>query len=781
MICRDTDSCFAEIDAYCKGEKTGHALLVNVQNDDDYLRVLNRLQADRSKQCIFVSEHCAENGLPNLDDICLLITGDGCTVLIGVSQAAMLRSGEFLRDTVGKLLELPVRGHAVVLLTHAASPLGDFMAKNQKNAPKVVLVQGEESPLPRIRLARTAEDCAGLPAISGMKRLFGCLEQFGYAHSPEPTEITAVVPFSPALFSNAVYSVTPCDSVYRLLCRKHPDIASGTRETYAQDDRWRRLADLLEKRGSLSSVAENEFGAGSDYAPVIGKIWHSGDAFRMWLLWLCMKVLGTSGNRYLAFVIDLSETVSDFEEKLYMALLQINTDDPQFGRYYSERKELLRGMPENPVRTDAYCASVGRREKQAVYYLTDFSDREKRELLHCLSMYAYSEDELNRITERNFRSLFLYLQPFRFNAANMTLPAKDEALRDELTDYFQQYKMQKVTNRIRPDFLQRVEKYAQTRPYNKLQPRSAIVGMLPFSVKQNAQLFFFDALGVEYLAYIAEKCREYHLIAQISVGRAALPSITENNREFLSAFQREAKKIDALDELKHHSLVMDYTKCREPVHLFSELAVIDEQLKAIRSHLIHGNFEQAVVIADHGASRLAVIREEENPSSLVLDEKAEHSGRCCRVPEDPHIPNAEYENGFSVLADYSRFKGGRRANVEVHGGASLEEVLIVVIVLSRQPENAEICFVNPLIELRGKAIAAITVFSSTAMKQPRLLVDGKFYEGSFVGDEKHAKFELPELKRSRDCVADVYDGNACLARNLSFRVQKSVAKDILHF
>ena len=32
MNCKDIQSCFAEIDAYCNGEKTGHVLLVNTEN-----------------------------------------------------------------------------------------------------------------------------------------------------------------------------------------------------------------------------------------------------------------------------------------------------------------------------------------------------------------------------------------------------------------------------------------------------------------------------------------------------------------------------------------------------------------------------------------------------------------------------------------------------------------------------------------------------------------------------------------------------------------------------
>lgn len=112
-----------------------------------------------------------------------------------------------------------------------------------------------------------------------------------------------------------------------------------------------------------------------------------------------------------------------------------------------------------------------------------------------------------------------------------------------------------------------------------------------------------------------------------------------------------------------------------PVHLFRELEIIDVELKRIQSKLKQNSFEKAVIVSDHGASRLAVIFEQET-DLLQLDEKGQHSGRCCPVDADPNIPYASYWDGYSVLANYERFKSERKANVEVHGGASLEEMVV---------------------------------------------------------------------------------------------------------
>ncbi|MDE7310241.1 MAG: BREX-4 system phosphatase PglZ [Eubacterium sp.] len=775
MYCKDVHTCFAELEAYCNGEKTGHVLLVNTENYSIYHQIFARLQADVTKKCILVSEHCSQNGLPNIDDICSMITGDGCYVLAGISQVAMLRSARTLHHIIGKLLELPVRGYAIALLDHSAFHIKEYMAKNLKVERRVVLIDGNASVFPRIHLARSQKECIGIEPLPDMKHLFSYLENL--KETDYVQDITVMSTFSPAVFSDSMYSVSICDNIYISLTKVYSDLASGTDENYGTDEQWRRLSTELKKAGSFSAVLKNLFGESANFAFHLGKIANSGDSFQMWLLWLSMKVFGTSGNGYLAYVMENSHSVDDFENHLYMDLLKISVSDSIFDRYYSERKRLIDDMPENLSFIDLYCSMVGKHERNAVYYLTDFSDKEKYEFLHCLSIYDYGEEELMQITSSNFRSLYLYMQPFVFTSANTRLSDKDASLRSKFSDYFRKYKIQKLTNRVWPEFLELVESYAEIRPYNRLQARSSIVNKLP---RNNTQLFFFDALGVEFLSYIMAKCDEYGMVAELSIGYSFLPTITEKNKEFMQYFPSGVLKIDDLDELKHHSQVIDYRKCKEPVHLFQELEIIDKQLRQIQSQLVQRIFETAIIVSDHGASRLAVIHNEENPSSLTLDEKAEHSGRCCLAEEDPHIPFAAYENGFSVLANYSRFKGGRRANVEVHGGGTLEEVLVPVITLSRKPDNIEICFVDPVVELHGKETAAITLFSNIPLQQPRLLVNSQFYEGVFVGDQKHTKFEMPELKRSRNCVADIYDGDKKLVSELPFRVQRNMGRDILH-
>ena len=110
--------------------------------------------------------------------------------------------------------------------------------------------------------------------------------------------------------------------------------------------------------------------------------------------------------------------------------------------------------------------------------------------------------------------------------------------RNELLDnYFQDYKYQKVINKILPDFEAIVLEQAEKREYNLiLEPRSSKIEKLS---TKDSLLYFMDAMGVEYLGYIMSVCRELQLNAKITVCRCELPSITSRNKEFLELWDEK--------------------------------------------------------------------------------------------------------------------------------------------------------------------------------------------------------------------------------------------------
>ena len=263
--------------------------------------------------------------------------------------------------------------------------------------------------------------------------------------------------------------------------------------------------------------------------------------------------------------------------------------------------------------------------------------------------------------------LDFYLAEFKFGDAT-------------LTEYFQQYKTIKLRNLAAADFVAKVRELADQRPFNEFETRQSILDRLNNS--SAVKLYWLDALGVEFLSFITAYAAQIGLVTKIEIARADLPTLTTFNRTFYDEWLGDKfDKNPKLDELKHTPEKILKRRESFPEHyILSELKIIGAALEAIRCWLRENRRSKVILTSDHGASRLAVMFGRSIKYSL--QSVGEHGGRCCRVNDiDDKPPYSATENGYWVLADYGKIVGGRLSSVEVHGGATLEEVLVPVIEL----------------------------------------------------------------------------------------------------
>ena len=782
MHCADLNECFDQIAAYFSGDMSGHFLLVNTENQDDLQAIRQRMESDSNITCLYASADCPEGGLPDADVTINRAASVSPCAVFGLSQALMLQSRPALAAKADEMLERSIRGRGMIVLDHCRDLLEEDIRRDLRNGRHILFADAPEAsvtPLPRITLVRSEAECGLGKPLPDVKRLLARLERMTAEELIRYEELYVQTTLPAGIFRHSAYDIRASEGVYGALLKRWPDLNGSTRKEYGTEEQWILLSERMKASGTLAGVIAAEFGSSENLSAQIPDVTDAGDPDRSWLLWLGLKAFGAKNNRYLTFVLNHSKTAEDFEEHICMDLAEAKRTDPDFERMFAERRRLLDRMPENPGLIDRYCTAVGKYRPDAVYYLTDGSDAEIYHFLRYLSLYEYTDAELVAAAGHFSDALALYMEEFTFNEVNTRLSQADAGFRAELTRYFTAYKRQKLTNRIEPAFLQTVEDYAVSvpRPYNRLPARSAIVSKMD---RKDTELFFFDALGVEYLSFILKKCDAYGMVPELSIGHCELPSITVQNKEFFQYFDEEHRnKIDELDEMKHHSQIYDYQKCEYPTHLLAELRLIDEQLRKIHSMLVQGRIRRALIISDHGASRLAVLYGKERDAVIPLDEPGEHSGRCCRADDDPKLPAAAYENGFAVLANYERFKGGRKANVEVHGGASLEEVLVPVIALTRKQAGVEMCFVDDgLIPFNPKADSELVLYAGIPLERPRLLVNGALLEGTHMEDRQHARFILPRKTfRRGDFRADVYDGEKNLGVSLTFTVKKKTGEN----
>ncbi|MDR0286827.1 MAG: BREX-4 system phosphatase PglZ, partial [Clostridiales bacterium] len=191
-------------------------------------------------------------------------------------------------------------------------------------------------------------------------------------------------------------------------------------------------------------------------------------------------------------------------------------------------------------------------------------------------------------------------------------------------------------------------------------------------------------------------------------------------------------------------------------HLAKELDIIEKLINRAATELTLGHYKRFGITSDHGASRLAVLRRKEE--RYDTDTIGEHSGRCCKLFEPYDLPFAAEENGYLVLADYGRFKGSRIANVEVHGGASLEEAVIPIIELALREGSVTVTLLNDKAIIDFRTGTEIKLFINSPVKDVSVTVNGKAYPAIQI-DENHYAVKLPDMKRAGDYPANVYAGD----------------------
>lgn len=770
MECNTMDQCFDRIEAYCQKEITGHPLLVNTENAHDFQCLVKRMQLDGNKTCVFVHDYCGK-GLPQIDALFRDVKKKGCFVVIGLSSYVMLLGKKRAEELMARLQELSVAGHVIVLLSHMKEIRLSRMQQDQHLSYRVLLLEGDPTPLPSIYLASPEENSFGQLVLPNIQALLEKLEQY----DPVGGETSFAVRTSlhKEVFSESMYSIRSSKGIYKELLRAFPVLKGDLEESWGTKEEWERFAQEWKECLSWGALAEKHFGIDAHFSAILEREYEQADTYETWLYWLLLKVQGASEDAYLSYALGKSRHWQDLWEHIFLSLSSLSFQMREFEKYCEGRKRLLRlleGQTIPATWVSEYQDAIAQKGRDAIWYLFAGTAWEEKMLFQCLADYDYTKEEVMGVLKTHFPDLFAYMKSFTFTM-HQKVP---ERLVPLLTKYFDDYKWQKLMNHLTPDFKAQVNTLAEHRVYNQFPIRSLALSQMK---KENTMMYFVDALGVEYLSYISEKCKTYGLLLSIQVVHGELPSITSQNTEFMNP---DVINIKDLDEKKHESQTYNYEKQKIPLHLVAELKAIDDVLQTIRDGLLTKEMKSAIIISDHGATRLAVLNDEEYGAEFIVGEsKGQHSGRCCQVEEDPGIPFAAYENGYAVLANYMRFKGSRKADVEVHGGATLEETLVPLLQISLKPKDPMVEFQPALVQLRKKEVGELLLVTNFDMADPYIIVNGKIYRGKLDTHRRRAIIPLPDMKRTHDYMADIYDGDTLLKEQVAFHVKKEVAKDNL--
>ena len=529
MHCNSIESCLSHIGEFSNSSSMGYPIVVDVENYADYASLRTSLCADASKACIRVSDHTHGNGFPDILGVLEAADKADNSVVWGISQSSMLKGEEALVSDLRRIIDRSVRGHVFVVLTHCSGLLDKYFARDPRRDRRIVVVDGKRCDLPTIRFVQKGDDCDGAH-VDGMKGLLKKLEDMSGESMARNPVISVVMPYDAELFGRSKYAIQDHGDVFVVLVDKYVEIKRVADKSWASCEQWEWLRGQSKSHADFSSLVAQRWGSTRDLCQQIDDVFHNQSSNERWLLWLAMRVFGEGSGTYLGFSLDQTTSCEAWIRRVYHALADVARSDDRFESFFAQRLELLKLLPANSTEMQFYCQSVAERYgKDAVYYLSDSTDHERRQWMKTIDENDWTDAEIEKAIAHASRELSYYIEPFVFDSYNSHLKNDNISLADDLTYYFNRYKYLKIRNCIDDDFIEYVDKYAIERPYNKLRCRSAVTRTID---KEGVQAYFIDALGAEHLGYIQAKCREYGMISDIQIVRCELPSITSINKEF---------------------------------------------------------------------------------------------------------------------------------------------------------------------------------------------------------------------------------------------------------
>lgn len=723
-----------------------HKPFYMVVGDEEYKKILENLRT-RAISIIHVSDCCNKaDKLPDLDALReKLETADvSCqynkVVLVGLGEYLALCGNNITKEVLGEFSNFNLGSAQAVLLLRCIDSQVEAFAKSDRRLLESGRIAFGENLSTSVSF-KFSDPNLGLYQINGIKGILAKLEE-GFSGV---ICANTVMPFKDSLLP-----VQHVRDSFDALSKKLG--ATTLKRDNGSEEMWSRLlADLRQRNYEIDALMK-EYGLmdiqDSDYYELL-----YGDEYKSWLFFISLMLnIKSYEEKYVGYVLKSSNTLSSFKHGILSAIMEISYRDKRYSGFYRERKRLLSNYPEPEMAS--FISENRKNDEESIYRLTDNTFVERQEIIIWIAKHDIP-DNLAEI----YPDLAAYLKKYSFNGKEMSA-----SFAEHLTAYFEEYKKLKIKNTVTDDFSDTVDILATEHVYNQLPKRDELV---KWKDDGKTQLFWIDALGVEYLAYIVELAKRYGLKIDVEIGRADLPTITCENKSFFENWPEQLRhlKEEDLDGIKHKGKFGYYYGPDNPypIHIAKELSIISRAVSDIATTLGLRKYDSVLLASDHGASRLAVLKDKEE--KYDTDTRGQHSGRCCAYFEGCDIPSAIIEKdkgdkGYIVLADYGRFKGSRKANVEVHGGASLEEVIVPVITFSLNDTSIVISVVDEdKIKADFKTGIKVKLYINKSVRGTLTLgYLSKRYAAKKL-DDNHYMVEIPEIKRAGKYPVDIYIGD----------------------
>lgn len=523
---------------------------------------------------------------------------------------------------------------------------------------------------------------------------------------------------SKAIFNNAhnaqpdnAFEFTICNNAYEFL---KDGLQFDFKEVEFKEEEshyWEKLACQVDIRHfNLNDYVNERFNSFSlESIPDFVQAWFEyNDDFSRWLLKTYYLIYHQSDN-YLIRILKMCFSQSTSE--LFSALASNIFEEPYDEKSLRQRQEAINSalrygikiteLAEKKIeaKLSAIAADPERSYRIAMRYMTSLTKGELNLMVKWLGENHIERNDISSL----YPQLFNYLTPL-----NLQL---DERC-SWVNNYFQEYVRAKLSNRLTQNLnTQLNEKNNSPVEFELWRAEFKTVKTILQGREDIDVYYWIDGLGVEWIPYIMDIVERHKTdgiyLNEIHIATAELPTKTENNKCKLEELSNgNLKKIGDLDSFSHSP--KKYPQC-----IVDELNIVEE---AIANVLKQYAGQKVAFISDHGITAMACKAKGLNIAGI----KADHAGRCGIWESGNSHQDKKYiilEDGKTVCAlTYASLTSKTPDGQGAHGGATPEEVLVPIIIVSGQKnassisakiQNNEISATSPYLKYTIKGISNI--------------------------------------------------------------------------
>lgn len=566
------------------------------------------------------------------------------------------------------------------------------------------------------------------------------------------------------------FSYTLCHNAYEFLTIGLGLDFTGIVYREGDADRWERLAAQIDVNDfEFERFVNSHFGtAGINNEGEFVRAWFDcEDAFDYWLLAAqYLKKFGDS--TYLGMVLSDVENLTTSE--LFSQIAVAIFGDAQAELHISQRRELMIAAARHGVtitdeaerrlnaRLQAIATDPGKGYYAASKLLTPLTASEKRLMIEWIGRGNLELREIEQI----YPELYRYLLPY---------PLKSTL--DWLNPYMDAYRQSKIRN-AKSDTLNNIIKEQNASPvkfhgwYDDIKTVKTFLNSRP----DIEVVYWIDGLGVDWTPYIA-RIVERHAhdgiyLNEIYLSAAELPTRTENNKAHIQAVAGDRlEKIGDIDKFAH--TVKSY-----PDYIIDELNLVTDAIEEVLSKY---NGKKIAFVSDHGITYMSQLSNGLNMAGIEVD----HAGRVARRTDGNTSPDDNYillDDGKTLCALNHNSLGAKvQRGLGAHGGATPEEVLVPIIIVSGQKNAShitahiltdEITGMNPVVEFKIQGLTSIDI--------PMVVYNGTSYP---VKEISEGVYRSAKLNLADNCIVITLSVGDNFSKDFPIIVQTGAQEDDL--